>query len=268
MIEPIDRADDPRIGAYARVGDHRWLRTRGLFVAEGRLVVERLIALGRFQIESVAVTPAAFTSLQPLLEQTGAAVFLCAPAILESVTGFDFHRGCLALVKRPAEQTIAPPFADAQRLLALEGVGNPDNVGGLFRVAAAFAVDGIVLSPSCADPLYRKAIRTSMGAVLRVPFATAPGWPEDLEVLRAAGMRIVALTPDRRAVTLQDFSAALDASARVVFLLGAEGPGLTPDALRCADQLVRIPIAEDVDSLNVAVAAGIALAFTRTRRRP
>lgn len=267
MIEPIERPDDPRIAAYARVGDHRWLRARGLFVAEGRLVVERLFELGRFEIESIAVTPAAFGSLQPLLEQAGAPVFVCAPAILESVTGFDFHRGCLALVRRP-EEGAAEQFAGATRLLALEGIGNPDNIGGLFRVAAAFGAEGIVLSPACADPFYRKSIRTSMGAVLRVPFATAAGWPDDLGVLRAAGMQIVALTPDRRAATLHGFSAALDASARLVFLLGAEGPGLTPVALQCADHLVRIPIDEDVDSLNVAVAAGIALAFTRTPRRP
>ncbi len=262
MIEPIERADDPRIAAYAHVGDHRWLRSRGLFAAEGRLVVERLIELGRFGIESIAVTPAALSGLQPLLERTGAAVFVCAPAILQSITGFDFHRGCLALVRRPDEHAPVARFSGARRLLALEGVGNPDNIGGLFRVAAAFDIDGIILSPACADPFYRKSIRTSMGAVLRVPFATAAEWPADLEALRAAGMQIVALTPDRRAMALSDFAASLDASARLVLLLGAEGPGLTPDALRHADHLVRIPIADDVDSLNVTVAAGIALQAT------
>jgi tRNA G18 (ribose-2'-O)-methylase SpoU len=149
----------------------------------------------------------------------------------------------------------------ARRLLALEAIGNPDNVGGLFRVAAAFGVDGILLSPACGDPFYRKAIRTSMGAVLRVPFAIAERWPQDLESLRATGLRLVALTPDPAATPLRDFAAAVEpAAAGMILICGAEGPGLSADVLRLADRRVRIPITAGVDSLNVVVAAGIALA--------
>jgi tRNA G18 (ribose-2'-O)-methylase SpoU len=260
LIEHIDRPDDPRIAAYAEVGDHGRLRSRGLFVAEGRFVVQRLIAIGRFGIESIAVTPAALARLRDGIEKAGVPVFVCAPQILEAVTGFDFHRGCLALVRRPPRALPLDSFADARRLLALEGVGNPDNLGGLFRVAAAFAADGVVLDESCADPFYRKAVRTSMGAVLRVPFTRASDWIGTIRRLRSAGLRIAAFTPAADATPLEMFATRLPRGARLALLFGAEGPGLSGAALRAADDLVRIPIAGDVDSLNVTVAAGIALA--------
>ncbi len=256
---PVSALDDPRVAAYADVGNPDRLRAAGLFVAEGRLVVRRLVEAGRFEIHSVLVTPAALREMADVLQPAPWPVYAAAPRFLQQLTGFDFHRGCLALATRGP----TPPldaFTTARRLLALEAIGNPDNVGGLFRAAAAFGVDGLVLSPACADPFYRKAIRTSMGAVLRVPFATAGRWPHDLEALRAAGMLVVALTPDASATPLRDLAAALAPDARLVLMFGAEGPGLTPDALRAADHLVRIPIAADMDSLNVVVAAGIALA--------
>jgi tRNA G18 (ribose-2'-O)-methylase SpoU len=261
VIHYVERADDPRMAAYAEVGHHARLRARGLFVAEGRLIVRRLVEARRYAIESIAVTPPAMNDLRDILESGEWPVNVCAPGLLQRVTGFDFHRGCLALARRPAEQLPVSGFAAARRLLALEGIGNPDNVGGLFRVAAAFGCNVIVLSPTCADPYYRKSIRTSMGAVLRMPFTTAGGWPADLEDLRAAGMQVVALTPDARATPLREFAAALDPAARLVLMFGAEGPGLTPEAMRTADRLVRIPIEAGVDSLNLAVAAGIVLAF-------
>ena len=259
MIHEVDALDDPRVAAYADVGDPDRLRAAGLFVAEGRFVVRRLVEARRFEIHSVLVTPAALREMLDVLDPATWPVYAAPPRFLRQLTGFNFHRGCLALAHRGATLPV-DAFVRARRLLALEGVGNPDNVGGLFRVAAAFGVDGIVLSPTCADPFYRKAIRTSMGAVLRVPFTITERWQDDLQTLRAAGMQAVALTPDPRATPLRDLVATLDADVRLVLIFGAEGPGLTRQALDAADRLVRIPIADDVDSLNVVVAAGIALA--------
>ena len=144
-------------------------------------------------------------------------------------------------------------------MLALEGVGNPDNVGGLFRVAAAFGVDGLLLDPTTADPYYRKAVRTSMGAVLRLPFARAASWPDAVQRCRAARIRVIALTPDPDAADVR--AASREAGERVMLMVGAEGPGLAPDTLAAADVRVRIPIDPQVDSLNVIVAAGIALSY-------
>lgn len=265
MIQHVTRIDDPRIGDFADVGHHDRLRAHGRFVAEGRLVVRRLIEAGRFPIESVVVTPAALNQLEEILVGGNFPVRVCPPELLRQITGFNFHRGCLALARRPAAQPPLEQFAGARRLLALEGIGNPDNMGGLFRVAVAFGAAGVVLGPACADPFYRKTIRTSMGAVLRVPLTSAGRWPGDLERVRAAGTLIVALTPDTRATPLRDLAAELDLDARLALMVGAEGPGLTQDALRAADRLARIPMSPGVDSLNVAVAAGIALAFLDRR---
>ncbi len=264
MIHEVDALDDPRVAAYADVGNPDRLRAAGLFVAEGRFVVRRLVEARRFEIHSVLVTPAALQEMADVLDPAPWPVYVAPPRFLQRLTGFNFHRGCLALARRGGTLPV-DAFARARRLLALEGIGNPDNVGGLFRVAAAFGVDGIVLSPTCADPFYRKAIRTSMGAVLRVPFTVAGRWPDDLQTLRAGGMQAVALTPDPRATPLRDFVASLDTDVRLALMFGAEGPGLTPEALRTAKRLVWIPIAADVDSLNVVVAAGIALAALVSR---
>jgi tRNA G18 (ribose-2'-O)-methylase SpoU len=151
-------------------------------------------------------------------------------------------------------------FAGARRLMALEAVANPDNVGGLFRVAAAFDAGGVLLDRASGDPFYRKAIRTSMGATLDLPFKRLESWPSDLGLLRGRGFQIAALTPDRAAASLAAYAATVDRNRPLVLLLGAEGSGLTPEALSTADVRVRIPIAAGVDSLNVVVAAGIALA--------
>lgn len=261
MIQHIDRHDDPRIAAYAEIGDHERIRARGLFVAEGRLVCRRLIESRHFDVESVVVTPAALHGLSDLLEAVNWPVYVCGQGVVQTLTGIDFHRGCLALARRPVERLPLSHFGRARRLLALEGVGNPDNLGGLFRVGAAFGVDGVLLAPSCADPFYRKSIRTSVGSVLRLPFITIDRWPGELDGLRASGFQVVALTPDHKAIPLRYFAATLMTEARVILMLGAEGPGLTPEAMRAADFQVRIPMAAEVDSLNVTVAAGVALAF-------
>jgi tRNA G18 (ribose-2'-O)-methylase SpoU len=261
VITEIDRPDDPRLAAYAATADHVRLRAAGLFVAEGRLVVRRLIDVRRFEIDSIVVTPAALNGLADVIDGGEWPVYVCSPAVIETLTGIDFHRGCLALARRPSEPLPLSHFAGARRLLALEGIGNPDNLGGLFRVAAAFGAAGVLLAPSCADPFYRKSIRTSVGAVLHVPFAVGDAWPAELGRLRDDGFQIVALTPAATAMSLGEFVATIGPDARVILLLGAEGSGLTAEALRTADHMIRIPMAPNVDSLNVTVTAGIALAF-------
>ena len=253
MIQPIDRLDDPRVASYARVGDPAWLRDRGLFVAEGRLVVRRLFETARYDVESVLVTPAAVQSIRDALPDAVTA-YVAEQPILNSITGFDFHRGCLAIAHRPSDVMGA---VTGDRLVALEGIGNPDNVGGIFRNAAAFGVDAVLLDRTSGDPLYRKAIRTAMGASLSVPFARMENWPGDLEAFRKSGYTVLALTPRAGAKSLDEI--ARNPPDRWILLAGAEGSGLSDTALRSADVHIRIPIVETVDSLNVTVAVGIAL---------
>jgi tRNA G18 (ribose-2'-O)-methylase SpoU len=185
-------------------------------------------------------------------------VYVAEPEVLRQVTGFTFHRGCLALAQRPSAAPSIAQFSGAALLLAIEGVANPDNVGGLFRVAAAFGAGGVLLDPAGADPFYRKAVRTSMGAVLSLPFERLSPWPSALEDFKAKGYRILALTPDRHARTLDDVAGEA-AHGPMIVVAGAEGPGLGEAVLRAADERVRIPISPNVDSLNVTVAVGIAL---------
>jgi len=231
-----------------------------MFVAEGRLVVARLIELRRYRIHSLLVSDAALAALRPVVESVSdqVAVFVCDTPAFLGLTGLNIHRGCLALVERGVAPDILDVTSGAKTMVVLEGVANPDNVGGVFRCAAAFGVDAVVLSPSCSDPLYRKAIRTSMAATLSMPFTRLTEWPRGLNDLRAQGVVIAALTVHRSAFCLDDV-AAMPRPARLALLLGSEGIGLTDEALDLADLRVRIPIAEAVDSLNVSVAAGIAL---------
>jgi len=252
---------DPRLDPYRHVGDPVWLRRAGLFVAEGRLVVSRLIAARRYAIHSILVTPAAQAALEAELASAGGDVIVCSPAALEQVTGFDFHRGCVALARRPSPDGDDRWMDREQDVLVLDGIGNPDNVGGLFRTAAALGAGGILATAATADPLYRKAVRTSMGAVLQLPWLTVASSHEAFERLRRAGYTIAALTPHRDAMTIGRFAAL--GLRRVAFVLGSEGEGLRDEALDASDHRVRIPQVAGVDSLNVTVAAGIALHASR-----
>ena len=223
MIVKIANPGDPRIAAYSHVADARWLKTAGLLVAEGRLVVERLIASQRFRLHSILVTAAAFAALD---NGAGidAPIFVAERDVISRIAGFDFHRGCLALAERPAE-TPSPELDAATRVLALEGVVDPSNVGGLFRVAAAFAVDGLLLDPATADPFYRKALRTSMGAVLHLPFARLTPWPDAVDGYKARGFRVLALTPRADAPRLADVAPAYpDARQERLALKGKREP--------------------------------------------
>jgi tRNA G18 (ribose-2'-O)-methylase SpoU len=265
MILRIESPDDPRLAPYHHVGDHQRLRAEHLFVAEGRLVLTRLLEQRRFTPRSILVTPAALDAMADRLADAPCEVYVCGQATLDGITGFNFHRGCLALAEREAPATV-DELLRQRLLLGLEGVGNPDNVGGLFRTASAFGVDAVLLDESSGDPLYRKAIRTSMAAALRVPFAFVPSWPAALERLRTEGWIAAALTPAERSVRLDDAVDLIAPDARLLLLVGAEGPGLGSATLAASDLRVRIPIAPDVDSLNVVVAAAVALHGFVSRR--
>jgi tRNA G18 (ribose-2'-O)-methylase SpoU len=260
MIHWIASPDHPRLEPYRHVGDPAWLRQQNLIVVEGRLVVERLLDVYDIEVSSIMVNRAAHDAMLTRLAAVDANVYVCDDPTLSGITGINFHRGCLALARRPAP--VAPDrLMGASTLLALEGVGNPDNIGGLFRSAAAFNIDGVLLSPTSGDPFYRKAIRTSMGAVLSLPSARLQDWPADLDVFREHGFRLIALTPDPDALAIAELSAQLPGDPRLILLVGAEGPGLDQATLSRADARVRIPIDSAVDSLNVTVAASIALAY-------
>ena len=260
----IDSVDDGRVDDFRIVSDPVLMRERGLFVAEGRLAVERLLA-SRFRTRALLLTAGVLADLEPALTTcragpAGLDVHVTDSARLRQVTGFRFHRGCLALGVRPAseEDDDWPTARPARPLVVLEGVSNPDNVGSIFRNAAAFGAAAVVLSPTCADPLYRKAIRTSMGTTLTLPFRVAEEWPGALRRIRGSGARLVALTPNGRATDLETF-AALTPGGPLALLLGNEGHGVSGAALDLCDERVRVDIEPAVDSLNVATAAAIVL---------
>jgi tRNA G18 (ribose-2'-O)-methylase SpoU len=263
----LESLDDPRIADYRIVAEPEIVRVRGLFVAEGRRVVERLIGERRFAIRSVLVSDAAHHALEPALAELheDVPVYVCGARSFAAITGFDVHRGCLALAERPMPIDLARVLTAARTIVVLDGVANADNVGGVFRNAAAFGVDAVLLTPDCCDPLYRKAIRTSMAATLRVPFARMDGWPQGTAELRKAQFTLVALTSHHPSSSLDEFvtfveSAESNRPDRLALLVGAEGRGLSAGIEEAADHRVRIPIDPSVDSLNLAVATGIALA--------
>jgi tRNA G18 (ribose-2'-O)-methylase SpoU len=266
VVQPtrIGGPDDPRVAPYRNVSDAELLRAHGLFVAEGRFVVERLIEGGRFRVRSLLLNDAAWRALEPICARLGsdAEVYLGSPRDFEDLTGYHVHRGCLALAERRQPVSIDTMLSAARTIIVLEHVANADNVGGVFRNAAAFGAEAVLLSPTTCDPLYRKAIRTSMAATLQVPFATlddgSGAWPAALARLRRHGFSLVAMTPQEPAQDLEEF-ARQAAPARLAILLGAEGAGVSRDAEAAADFRVRIPILPHVDSLNLAVASGIVL---------
>ena len=253
---PINDPDDPRIGDYRNVPDPALLEERRLFVAEGRYVVRRLLAANGWVTRSLMVTAAALAALGKDVDGGALTIFLVPQAVMNTVTGFNIHRGCLAIGERPAPPDWHALADGARRMVVLERVANADNVGGIFRNARAFGADAILLGPDCADPLYRKAIRTSMAATLAVPFALAAPWPSALRELRAAGVTVIGLSPCTSAPSIRE---AVAAGARTAIVAGHEGDGLTPETLAACDTVARIPMAPGIDSLNVATAVGIAL---------
>jgi tRNA G18 (ribose-2'-O)-methylase SpoU len=262
-IIPIDDPGDARLADYRGVSDPELLRRRQRFVAEGRLVVRRLLTGGRLIAESVLLTAPALDNLADLLPHRypELPVYVVSQAVMNDLAGFNIHRGCLAIGLRPPRLSTAQLLdtVDLGRLVVLEGVSNADNVGGIFRSTAALGGDAVLLGPHCCDPLYRKAIRTSIGASLEVPFAFAGAWPADLELLRGAGFTIVALATSAEAPRIETLATDLVTQPRVALLAGAEGAGLSPEAHAAADLQIRIAMRPGIDSLNVAVALSITL---------
>lgn len=257
----IERRDDPRIHIYGYARDPQLLQTHGVFIAESRAVVQALLE-SKYETHSVLATETALVSLAShLAARPTFPVYVGEATLLRQIVGFALHRGCLAAGIRPAALSLGDilPADDRPTIfVGLDRVSNPDNVGSIYRAAAAFGVDGIIMGPGCADPLYRKSIRTSMAQVLRLPFAHSLNWSTDLETLRSHRFSLVALSPDGD-MRLDALCHSRLQGGRVALLVGNEGEGLSPLCRSVADLSVRIPMACAVDSINTATAASIAL---------
>jgi tRNA G18 (ribose-2'-O)-methylase SpoU len=250
---------DERIADYRALTDvelrTRWEPPHGLFIAEGELVLRRALRAG-YAPRSFLVDVKRVDQLAGVPLAEPAPMYAASQEVLEQTTGFHVHRGVLASFHRRPLLDAADVLAAAGRVTILEDINNHTNLGAIFRGAAALGLDAVLLSPSCADPLYRRSVRVSMGEVFAVPYARLSPWPDALQQVRAAGFGVLALTPAPDAVPIQRLDAA--ARARPALLLGAEGPGLSRRALAASDVRVTIPMHRGVDSLNVAAAAAVA----------
>ena len=253
---------DPRLRDYTGLTDVALRRVRepaeGLFIAESNAVIRRALAAGH-RLRSVLMAPRWLPEVPDVLAaaaEHGAEVFVAEEPVLREITGFHLHRGALASVHRPPLPAVADLVAGARRVAVLEDVVDHTNVGAVFRSAAALGVEAVLVSPRCADPLYRRSVRVSMGTVFQVPWTRLDPWPGGLDDLRALGFTVAALALAPDAVPLGDFAAA--APERTALLLGTEGDGLSASAVAAADVSVRIPMSGGVDSLNVAAASAVA----------
>lgn len=261
---------DPALDPFRSLTDAQWRRAghgpftagrgpfaaeHGLFIAESLHVVQRVLQLCGDAVRAVVVTPHAEARLGAWLERSAGPVLVVAPELLAAVAGFDVHRGVLAAVARPEPRRAEELLASARRIAVLEDLTDQVNLGALFRSASALGIDAVLLSPRCADPLYRRTVRVSMGEVLRLPYATIAPWPDGLALLATHGFELVALSPAGDKAMRPPPS-----SARVAVLLGSEADGVSPGALAAADRSVRIAMVAGVDSLNVAAAGAIAFA--------
>ncbi|MGH9116827.1 MAG: TrmH family RNA methyltransferase [Acidimicrobiales bacterium] len=272
---PVEITDpsDPRVADYVGLRDpelrRRFEAGHGILIAEGAIAIRALLG-SPYPVRSLLVTGRQWDALAADVAAVGcqAPVYLADRSVLAAVAGFDLHRGAVAAADRP-------PLADPAALLSdrgagpsmvavVEAVNDHENLGALFRNAAAFGVAAVLLDPTCADPLYRRSVRVSLGHALRVPFARLKPWPDRLDLVRTAGFDLVALTPTADAEPIDELAA--DLGDRVAFLLGAEGPGLSGASLAAAGRRVRIPMAHGVDSLNVATAAAVAFHLVRANR--
>src|SRR5712691_6640683 len=270
-VETVEDPEDPRLSDYREIRDAERRRRTGTFIAEGRQVVLRLLEAGLYRARSALVTPPALSALGAALTAAEVPIYLVRQDIVKAIVGIEFHHGCLAVGERGAEQTPQAILAEtrSRSVIVLEDLGDASNVGAIFRNALAFGVGAVFLSPGTADPLYRKAIRVSSGATVAMPFARLGDWPRDLERLRAAGYTVLALTPREDAMDICALGTRRPRPARVALLLGTEGRGLSADALAAADLHVRIPMAPEMDSLNVATAGAVALHWlSRTESAP
>jgi tRNA G18 (ribose-2'-O)-methylase SpoU len=262
-------AADPRLRDYTQLTDVR-LRTvrepaEGLFMAESTQVIRRALRAGH-RLRSVLVAPRWLPEIPDVLEvaaQQQAPVLVAEEPLLEQITGFHLHRGALAAMHRPALRPVADVVGGARRVAVLEDVVDHTNVGAVFRSAAAMGVEAVLVTPRCADPLYRRSVRVSMGTVFQVPWTRIEPWPGGVADLRASGFTVAALALDERAEDLDAFES--DLPDRLAWVLGTEGHGLRAGTVSAADRVVRIPMAGGVDSLNVAAAAAVAFWASRPR---
>jgi tRNA G18 (ribose-2'-O)-methylase SpoU len=266
VVDIVDSAD-PRIDDFRDLNsvDRRPdLPTgKGLVIAEGVLVVQRMLA-SRFAPRALLGTDRRLTELGTSLNDCDAPFYRVSAEVMAGAVGFHLNRGVLASASRARELTVSQVLDGAMTVAVLEGVNDHENLGSVFRNAAGLGVDAVIFGSGCADPLYRRAVRVSMGHALLVPFARAKDWPNDLKPLQDVGFRVLAMTPDPSAPLLADAMAGL-AGQRVALLVGAEGPGLQEPTMRLSDERVRIPMSGGTDSLNVATAA--ALAFYERNRQ-
>jgi tRNA G18 (ribose-2'-O)-methylase SpoU len=256
-VIPIDDPDDPRLCAYREVRERDLVGRQGSFIAEGVVVLEKLVRGGRHPVRSVLITEKRLAALEPLLAQLRGEtpVYAASQAVMDAVVGFSIHRGVLAEGARaePHLDALLDGLPDRALVVGLVGIANHDNMGGLFRNAAAFGAEAVLLDADCCDPLYRKAIRVSVGAALTVPFSRAGSAEDMVAGLAGRGFSVFALSP-RGANELCD----IKPPARTAVLFGAEGPGLPPP-LMARVETVRIAMAGGFDSLNVATSSGIVL---------
>ena len=267
MVELIEVSDpaDERLADYRDLRDvslrKRLEAEHGLFLAEGEKVVRRALEAG-FPARSFLMARRWLDGLADVLERSTAPCYVVSEELAEAVTGFHVHRGALASLERRPLRTVAEVVEGARTVVALEDVVDHTNVGAIFRSAAALGVDAVVLSPRCADPLYRRSIKVAMGAVFSVPYARMQDWYDGPAELAKAGFTTVALTPATDAVDIEDAVRGLD---RVALLMGSEGPGLTRRWMESADRRAVIPMAAGIDSLNVAAATAVACYVTSRR---
>ncbi len=258
----IPDLSDPRLVDYAHLTDVALKKARGtehgLYLAESLLVFERALRAGHQPRSVLALGTSAEAALAALGDRADdVPVFVGPGELLAELTGYILHRGLIASMHRPALPAPAELLASARRIVILEDVADPTNVGAIFRSAGAIGADAILVTPRCSDPFYRRAIRVSMGTVLQVPWTRVGDWPTTRELLTRHGFHVaaLALTPD--AVSLRDFRGR--EHERLALVLGAEGEGLTEEALAASDSVVQIPMKHGIDSLNVAAASAVAM---------
>jgi tRNA G18 (ribose-2'-O)-methylase SpoU len=262
----ITELDDPRLADYLSLTDVALRRVTepasGLYIAESSKVIERALAAGHVP-RSALMLDQWLSSLESALAPYDIPVFIGSGELLESLTGFSLHRGALAAMHRPTLPAVSDLLRDARRVVVLEDIVDHTNVGAIFRAVAGLGADAVLVTPRCADPLYRRSVRVSMGTVLQVPWTRLEDWPLGAQQLRDSGFHIAALALSESAVSLDDFAA--DPPDRIAIVLGAEGDGLSARALSAADTIVTIPMKHGVDSLNVASASAVALFALRVR---
>jgi tRNA G18 (ribose-2'-O)-methylase SpoU len=254
----VDDLDDPRLGDYVRLRDVQ-LRTRleserGIYLAEGEKVVRRAVEAGH-RPRSFLMAPRWLDGLADVLNRSDAPCFVLDEAQIEALTGFHVHRGALAALERPDPMSAADALAGARRVVVVEDLVDHTNIGAVFRNVAALGFDAVLLSPRCADPLYRRSIKVAMGAVFQLPYARLDDWYAAPGLLRAAGFTTYAMTLVSDAVPLADVATDVD---RLAVVVGGEGHGLSDHWQREADVRVTIPMAAGVDSLNVAASVAVA----------